>query len=52
MYIYKCTTVLFISSEHNTVYYGMAALCIVYYTVLFIIQYCICIVYCGYWHAL
>ena len=27
-------------------YYGMAALCIVYYTVLFIIQYCICIVYC------
>ena len=24
----------------------MAALCIVYYTVLFIIQYCICIVYC------
>ena len=26
-------------------YYGMAALCIVYYTVLFIIQYCICIVY-------
>ena len=33
--------------QNNTAYYSGATLCIAYYTVLFIIRYCICIVYCS-----